>query len=546
MNLLLNIDSNVGSSDNLISKGVIMCGFLYLKDITKDQFTRALGKIKHRGPDSTIIKRKGSSWLGFNRLAIMDLNSRADQPFSEKPLSLMCNGEIYNYKSIKKLYSHYNYNSRSDCEVILPLFIDKGIRETCEVLDGEYAFVILDELSDKVFAARDPMGIKPLFYGEASGGELCFASEVKSLQGFVKKILPFPPGHFYDGEKIVNFHDHSSKTVDKSIDYDSALVGIRTKLEIAVVKRLKSDAKLGFLLSGGLDSSLVCSIAQKHSSEPIKTFAIGMSKDAIDLKYAKEVAEFIGSDHTEVIMEKEDVLTSVQEVIYALESWDITSIRASVGMYLVCKHIKENTDIKVLLTGEVSDEIFGYKYTDFAPNAREFQLEAAKRVQELYMYDVLRADRCISSQSLEARVPFSDKDFVDFVMSIDPQIKMNTYGQGKFLLRKAFEGDYLPDSILYREKAAFSDAVGHSMVDYLKEYAQDLYTQKEYLQLKSKYKFKAPFTKESLMYRQIFEEFYPNRAKLIKDYWMPNKLWKNCDVADPSARVLPNYGKSAA
>jgi len=525
-----------------------MCGFLYLNDkkTTKDQFIKALAKIKHRGPDSTVVGQKGSSWLGFNRLAVMDLNARADQPFTDKALSLMCNGEVYNYKMIKEMYPQYDYKSESDCEAILPLFIDKGIRETCETLDAEYAFVIFDEVRNKVFAARDPMGIRPLFYGESESGELCFASEVKALQKFVKVILPFPPGHFYDGETIMSFHDHSLKEIDKSIDFENALVGIRKKLESAVIKRLNSDAKVGFLLSGGLDSSLVCSIAQKHSDKPIKTFAIGMSKDAIDLKYAKEVADFIGSDHTEVIMEKEDVLACVRDVIYSLESWDITSIRASVGMYLVCKYIKENTDIKVVMTGEVSDEIFGYKYTDFAPSAMEFQLEAAKRVRELYMYDVLRADRCISSQSLEARVPFSDKEFVDFVMSIDPSIKMNTYGQGKFLLRKAFEGDYLPDSILYREKAAFSDAVGHSMVDYLKAYAQSLYTQKEYTKIKGNYKYKSPFTKESLMYRQIFEEFYPKQAELIKDYWMPNKLWDNCDVKDPSARVLPNYGKSAA
>jgi asparagine synthase (glutamine-hydrolysing) len=214
-------------------------------------------------------------------------------------------------------------------------------------------------------------------------------------------------------------------------------------------------------------------------------------------------------------------------------------------MYLVCKYINENTDIKVLMTGEVSDEIFGYKYTDFAPSPQEFQMEAAKRVKELYMYDVLRADRCIASHSLEARVPFSDKDFVSYVMAIDPKMKMNSYGHGKYLLRKAFEeGDYLPTSILYREKAAFSDAVGHSMVDFIKEYADELISDVEFERSIEKYEYAKPFTKESLLFRDIFEEFYPGKSYLVSEFWMPNKEWDNCDVLDPSARALPNYGAS--
>jgi asparagine synthase (glutamine-hydrolysing) len=220
-------------------------------------------------------------------------------------------------------------------------------------------------------------------------------------------------------------------------------------------------------------------------------------------------------------------------------------------MYLICKAIHKTTNIKVLLTGEVSDELFGYKYTDFAPSAAEFQKEAQKRIQELYLYDVLRADRSISAHALEARVPFSDTDFVKFVMAIDPAIKMNTTGMGKFLLRQAFvETDpakkILPDHILWREKAAFSDAVGHSMVDELKAYAENMYNEEEYSSGKKKYDYATPFTKESLLYRDIFEEFYPGKAKLIKDFWMPNATWPNCKVSDPSARALSNYGNSGA
>ena len=312
-----------------------------------------------------------------------------------------------------------------------------------------------------------------------------------------------------------------------------------------MIKRLHSDAPLGFLLSGGLDSSLVCAIAQNYLDKPIKTFAIGMDTDPIDLKYAKEVADYLGSEHTEVIMSKDEVLDALEKVIWHLETWDITTIRASIGMYLVCKYIHEKTDLKVLLTGEVSDEIFGYKYTDFAPNAAEFQKEAQKRIRELYMYDVLRADRCLAANSLEARVPFGDIDFVDYAMSINPEKKMNVYNKGKYLLRKAFEGtNYLPDNILYREKAAFSDAVGHSMVDHLKAFAESRYSDEELIQAKQKYPYGTPFTKESLLYRDIFEKFYPGQSHWIKSFWMPNKEWEGCNVNDPSARVLNNYGDS--
>uniref|UniRef100_UPI0023F278C7 asparagine synthase-related protein n=1 Tax=Dysosmobacter welbionis TaxID=2093857 RepID=UPI0023F278C7 len=234
----------------------------------------------------------------------------------------------------------------------------------------------------------------------------------------------------------------------------------------------------------------------------------------------------------------------LETVIALLGTYDITTIRASMGMYLVCKAIHEQTDIRVLLTGEISDELFGYKYTDFAPSAEEFQKEAVKRVRELHMYDVLRADRCISVNSLEARVPFGDLDFVEYVMGIDPELKRNKYGKGKYLLRHAFEGDYLPHSILYREKAAFSDAVGHSMVDYLKDYAERRYTDEEFEEKRLAYSHARPFTKESLLYREIFETYYPGQSEMIVDFWMPNRNWKGCNVNDPSARVLANYGDS--
>ena len=312
-----------------------------------------------------------------------------------------------------------------------------------------------------------------------------------------------------------------------------------------VRKRLDADAPLGFLLSGGLDSSLVCAIARKILNRPIRTFAIGMDTDAIDLKYARMVADFIGSAHTEVIISEKDVLQALPQVVKILGTWDITTIRASIGMYLVCQWIHAHTDIRVLLTGEISDELFGYKYTDFAPSPAAFQAEAEKRISELHMYDVLRADRCISVNSLEARVPFGDLAFVRYAMSIDPVLKMNRHQMGKYLIRKAFAEDHmLPEAILWRQKAAFSDAVGHSMVNDLKAYAEKTYTDEDFRRKAAAYAYATPFTKESLLYRELFETYYPGQAEMIADFWMPNRAWPGCQVNDPSARVLSNYGGS--
>ena len=279
--------------------------------------------------------------------------------------------------------------------------------------------------------------------------------------------------------------------------------------------------------------------------KPLRTFSIGMDLDAIDLKYARKVADYIGSDHYEVIISRDDVIAALEPVIRALGTYDITTIRASIGMYLVCKWIHENTDVRVIMTGEISDEIFGYKYTDFAPDAEAFQKEAEKRIREIHMYDVLRADRCISVNSLEARVPFGDLDFVSYCMKIDPEKKMNRYGIGKYLLRAAFEEDELiPWEILMREKAAFSDAVGHSLVNDLIEYAENLYSDEMFEERRHAYTHAQPFTKESLLYREIFEKYYPGQSEMVTDFWMPNREWEGCNVNDPSARVLSNYGAS--
>ena len=412
-------------------------------------------------------------------------------------------------------------------------------------LDAEFAMIIYDAKSDSLIAARDPIGIRPLYYGYYEDGTIMFASEPKNLVGLCERVMPFPPGHYWADGKFVRYADLTTVTDYCTDDLDTVCRTIREKLIAGVEKRLDADAPLGFLLSGGLDSSLVCAISAKLLGRKIRTFAIGMDTDAIDLKYARQAADFIGAEHTEVYMTRDDVIASLEGLIAMLGTYDITTIRASMGMYLCCKAIHEQTDVRVLMTGEISDELFGYKYTDFAPSAEAFQQEAKKRIDELHMYDVLRADRCIAVNSIEARVPFGDLDFVKYVMSIDPEKKLNTYGMGKYLLRKAFADDHiLPEEILWRQKAAFSDAVGHSMVDDLKEYAESVYTDEEFERGCAKYDFARPFTKESLLYRDIFEKYYPGQAEMVKDFWMPNKSWEGCNVNDPSARVLSNYGDS--
>ena len=510
-----------------------------------DVFMEGFEKTISRGPDDSRVVETGDGLLGFHRLSIMGLTPSGMQPFKYGNSYVVCNGEIYGFEKLKEELSvNYTFESESDCEILLPLYQEYGT-DMFGMIDAEFACIIYDGKAREFIAARDPIGIRPLYYGYDKEGAVIFASEAKNLTGLTEKIMPFPPGHYYKGGQFICYCDIAKVDTVCHDDLETVCKGIRDKLVAGVEKRLVADAKVGFLLSGGLDSSLVCAIAAMKSNEPIKTFAIGMSEDAIDLKYARQVADYIGSDHTEVYMTSDEVLSSLETVIQLLGTYDITTIRASMGMYLVCKAIHEKTDIRVLLTGEISDELFGYKYTDFAPDARAFQEESQKRIRELHMYDVLRADRCISVNSLEARVPFGDLDFVKYVMAVDPELKLNTYGKGKYLLRHAFEQDgYLPDDILWREKAAFSDAVGHSMVDYLKEYAQKQYTDAEFESRCKNYTHARPFTKESLLYREIFEKYYPGQAEMVADFWMPNREWEGCDVNDPSARVLSNYGNS--
>ena len=390
-----------------------MCAIMgYLgKKLKLEKFREYFEKTVSRGPDMSRIRELDGAILGFHRLAIMGLTDEGMQPFELHGSYAVCNGEIYGFRPIKaELSKEYDFASDSDCEIILPMYEKYGVG-MFEKLDAEFACIIYDGAKKSFVAARDPIGIRPLFYGYTDDGGIVFASEAKNLVGLCAHVFPFPPGHYYKDGKFVRYADLTTVTKYSDDDLDTVTKTIREKLIAGVEKRLDADAPLGFLLSGGLDSSLVCAISAKILGKKIRTFAIGMDLDPIDLKYAKETADFIGADHTEVTMTRQQVLDSLEEVIALLGTYDITTIRASMGMYLCCKAIHEQTDVRVLMTGEISDELFGYKYTDFAPSAEAFQQEAKKRVDELYMYDVLRADRCISANSIEARVPFGDLDF---------------------------------------------------------------------------------------------------------------------------------------
>ena len=459
-----------------------MCAILGFTSpsLKKEQVLPYFEKTKSRGPDDTRLEPAGSGMLGFHRLAIMGLHPEGMQPFHRGGDMAVCNGELYGFRPVKKALEAkgYVFASDSDCEIILPLWQEYGT-EMFAGLDAEFAMIIYDSTSDSLVAARDPIGIRPLFYGYLADGSIIFASEAKNLVGLCAHVFPFPPGHYYKDGKFVRYTDLTTVTRYSSDDLDTVTKKIREKLISAVEKRLDADAPLGFLLSGGLDSSLVCAISAKLLGKKIRTFAIGMDLDPIDLKYAKETADFIGAEHTEVTMTRQQVLDSLETVIALLGTYDITTIRASMGMYLCCKAIHEQTDVRVLMTGEISDELFGYKYTDFAPSPAEFQKEAEKRVRELHMYDVLRADRCTApglpaggkkrGQSFSltrmscaptaafpstrsARVPFRRSGFCKYIMSISRTENRTPMIWENICCTSIADDHILPDDILWQRK----------------------------------------------------------------------------------------------
>lgn len=485
--------------------------------------------LESRGPDYGNFVVDNKSIIGFQRLCINDMSSKGNQPMeSDNGVKLVCNGEIYNHKSLQKEFN-IECKSSSDCEVLLKLYEKIGFEEMVKRIDGVFALVIID--GDMVYLARDRIGVRPLYQGWTENGDFAVASVAKALTLFCKDVKQIPPS-------IVSYNKNTKKFLHQEWSYmckeiKDPISIIEKTLINAVKKRLMSDRPIGCLLSGGLDSSIVASIlARLVGPINLRTYSIGM-KGSTDLKYARKVAEYLGVNHTEVIFTAEEGIEAIPEVINAIESYDITTIRASVGMYLLSKYIKENTEDRVIFSGEGSDELLcGYLYFHFAPTPEELEQESLRLIKDLYLYDVLRADRSVSAHGLELRVPFLDKEFVDLATSLKGNQKKPTNGYEKYILRKSFSDQYLPDSVLWRRKEGFSDGVSgvkKSWYKYIQEYAETQISNEEF-------KNSEFISKEAMWYKKIYDQYYPTyNPKMYM--WMP----KWVDAKDPSGRVTGAY-----
>ncbi|XP_012230239.1 asparagine synthetase [glutamine-hydrolyzing] isoform X2 [Linepithema humile] len=516
-----------------------------------------------------------NGYLGFHRLAIVDeLYGMQPMRIHKYPqLFLLCNGEIYNWDRLGKQYS-FEYTTKCDVETIIHLYAHGGADSVAQSLDGVFAFCLMDIEKRRILIGRDPYGVRPLFRLRSDNGQLVISSESKGLMAITKCISnkwtlePFPPGHYEEYEilddgrtkllKNVNYYKPGDKpsfqvyvpwaTLNSKDVYDN----IRKLLSAAVEKRLMADRQIGCLLSGGLDSSLVAALLAKHAKEhnlpyKIQSFAIGMG-DSPDIIAARQVADYIGTDHHEIIFTHEDVIDVLDKVIYTLETYDITTIRASIGMYLISRYIKQNTKTTVIFSGEGADELAqGYIYFRDAPSAIEAHNESLRLLKDIYLYDGLRADRTTSAFSLELRVPFLDIQFTNYYLSLDPVSKQPQDGIEKYLLRSAFgETGLLPVNILWRHKEAFSDGVASikkSLFQIIQEIVEDRIRDKDLDEAYTKYPHCTPKTKEALYYRNVFESHYGGQAKSFTPYfWMPR--WVK-GVTDPSARFIAHYAATA-
>ncbi len=531
-----------------------MCGILAIikgKDSKKLDVTlvKQLSKqMQHRGPDESDIHiTKNGHILSHERLSIIDLHT-GKQPLQGTDTCWMVhNGEIYNHQELRDtLLKHHIFSTASDSEVIVHLYEEFGY-DFCDKLDGVFAFVVINK--NDFIAARDPIGVKPLYYGKDSEGNMYFASEMKALATQCVEFSAFPPGHFYTPKTgfVRYYQPNWFKPEKASKPFD--LVTLRETLITATKKRLMTDVPLGLLLSGGLDSSLTSAIACRlleDTDQQIHSFSIGLDKNAPDLVAARKVAEFLGTQHHEIYFSVEEGIEILHKLIWHLETYDVTSIRASTPMYFLSKAITD-LGIKVVLSGEGADEIFGgYLYFKNAPTAAAFQQETIDRVQKLATADCLRADKSTMAHGLEVRVPFLDKDFLQFAMSIDPTQKQpKTYdGVEKYILRKAFDTPkkpFLPKEILWRQKEQFSDGVGYSWIDTLIAHCTSQITDLQMAYATKKYPINTPTTKEAYFYREIFHQHFPQEsaAKTVKK-WIP-KWQKN---TDPSGRANETHVKA--
>jgi asparagine synthase (glutamine-hydrolysing) len=532
-----------------------------IKEIT--QFFGAFMKIKRRGPEySSFNMINTKALMGHHRLSIVDTTPEGHQPFKYvRPdgscVYCVCNGEIYDYQKLKKKYNIVT-KSNSDCEIIIPLYELLGIDETVCLLGSEFAFGILDvdtHGNTKMIIGRDPIGVRPMFYSyDQDNHTFCVSSELKGLpMSSDKEHCEFPPGHYgiidfsvssplpNDCIKFIQYYSYDFPIMT-GMPVDTVREHIRLLFTNAVQKRLMTDRPFGCLLSGGLDSSLVCSVARKILGKSFPVFTMALDSGSTDLPYAKEVAEFLGLQHNTIEVTKEQALSAIDNTIYAIESWDITTVRASVMQFLLGKRISEETDIRVLLVGENSDEMFlGYLYEHNAPSTEAAHEDRVRLVKDVYKFDGKRTDRTMAYHGLEVRCPFADKDLVTYVMSIDPSLVVPQKGVEKDLLRKAFEG-YLPHDVLYRKKEAFSDAVStqtKSWYQIIQDYIETLVTDEEFQNEKGKYTWCTPYTKESYYYRKKFVEYFgDNNSSVIPYFWLPK--WTT-ETTDPSARTLNIY-----
>ena len=529
-----------------------MCGIVCYKGKSKklENLQNSIDRIGYRGPDNTKYEQVSDDIIfGFHRLAIMGLTESGDQPMKhpkDDTLSLICNGEIYNYKILGEKYN-FELVTGSDCEIILLLYKKIGLEKTVKELDGVFMFVLYDSTKNRIYAARDPYGVRPGFIAhDEYKNEFMIASEAKPLVGNMKNIKPFHPGSWWSSEKvgIFNKYHFTENNIDMASNEIDICHNINTLLTEAVKKRLMSNREIGCLLSGGLDSSLICAIVAKHYSGPkLNTFSIGMP-GSIDLEYAGKVAEYLGTKHHQIEISKEEFLNAIEIVIYNIESYDTTTVRASVGNFLLGKYITNNTDCKVIFNGDGSDEVScGYVYLKNAPDPLSLHQENERLLEEIHYFDVLRSDRSMSCNGLEARTPFLDKAFVDYYLSIPAKLKMfdGANRLEKHLLRKAFEDDQiLPEEVLWRRKCAFSDGVSSQKKSWhkiIQSFVDEIVTDKEFNENKDNYIHCRPQLKESYFYRKIFEKYFEGNENLIPHFWLPR--WT--EVIDPSARELVDY-----
>ena len=553
-----------------------MCGIVCafdLKERSEDLRSQILGmakKVRHRGPDWSGIYSDEKAILAHERLAIVDPASGKQPLYSEdKKLVLAANGEIYNHRDLRKQFEgKYNFQTESDCEVILALYKEKGVHFIDE-MNGIFGFALYDVEKDEYFIARDHMGIIPLYIGWDKNGTFYVASELKALEGVCGRIELFPPGHYFssaDGE-FVRWYKRDWMEYDAVKDNETSIEAIREALEAAVHRQLMSDVPYGVLLSGGLDSSVTSAIAKKFAAKRIEdddatdawwpqlhSFSVGLDGSP-DLAAAQKVANHIGTVHHEIKFTIQEGLDAIRDVIYNLETYDITTIRASTPMYLMARVIK-SMGIKMVLSGEGADEIFGgYLYFHKAPNAEEFHKETVRKLDKLHMYDCLRANKSLAAWGIEGRVPFLDKEFMDVAMRLNPKDKMiNGERMEKWVVRKAFES-YLPESVAWRQKEQFSDGVGYSWIDTLKEVVENEVSDEKMANAHFRFPLQTPQNKEEYYYRSIFEEHFPSDAAALSVPSVPSvacsspialewdEAFKNMN--DPSGRAVAHVHDDA-